>query len=122
MINFSNDSDILKYEPVLFGELHLPGQVLAAGTGGVLSGTTFSVIGADFVSAQVLAAGVIYLWTTDGALDGAFEIISIDSATQLSVSCRLTSDCLRALSPARTSSTRSGSKVMKGRKNSPHFS
>jgi len=36
MVSFSNDADILKYEPVLFGELHLPWQVLAAGTGGTL--------------------------------------------------------------------------------------
>jgi hypothetical protein len=35
-IVFSNDADVLKYEPVLFGELHLSSQVLASGTGGVL--------------------------------------------------------------------------------------
>ncbi len=86
MVNFSNDSDILKYEPILFGELHLPGQVLAAGTGGTLSGTTFTASGADFVSAQVSAGGVVYLQSSDGLLDGAFEIVSVDSATQLTVS------------------------------------
>ena len=86
MIIFSNDADILKYEPVLFGELHLPGQVLAAGTGGTLSGTTFTGSGADFVSAQVPASGVIYLQSADGSLDGAYEIISVDSATELTVS------------------------------------
>jgi len=76
----------LKYEPVLFGELHLPWQVLATGTGGVLSGTTFTASGADFVSAQISAGGVIYLQSADGALDGAYEIVSVDSATQLTVS------------------------------------
>ena len=86
MVSFSNDVDILKYEPVLFGELHLSGQVLAAGTGGMLSGTMFTAGGADFVSAQVSAGGVVYLQTADGSLDGAYEIISVDSATQLSVS------------------------------------
>ena len=86
MIIFSNDADILKYEPVLFGELHLPGQVLAAGTGGTLSGTTFTASGADFVSAQVSAGGVIYLQSADGLLDGAYEIISVDSATALTIS------------------------------------
>ncbi len=83
MVNFSNDADILKYEPILFGELHLPGQTLTAGTGGTLSGTTFSVSGADFVSAQVSAGGVAYLQSADGSLDVAFEIVSVDSATQL---------------------------------------
>ncbi|MHC4114008.1 MAG: hypothetical protein ACYSSL_01605 [Planctomycetota bacterium] len=86
MANFSNDADILKYEPVLFGELHLPWQVLISGTGGALSGTAFTVSGADFVSSQVTAGGVIYLRSADNLLDGAFEIISVDSATQLTVS------------------------------------
>ena len=61
MISFSNDADILKYEPVLFGELHLPWQVLSAGTGGALSGTTFTDTGGDFVSAQVSSGGAVYL-------------------------------------------------------------
>jgi len=86
MVNFSNDVDILKYEPVLFGELHLPGQVLAAGTGGILSGTTFAASGADFVSALVVAGQVIYLQSADSSLDGAYEIVSVDSATELTVS------------------------------------
>ena len=86
MISFSNDVDILKYEPVLFGELHLPWQVLASGTGGTLSGTTFTASGADFVIAQVSAGGVVYLQSADGSLDGAYEIVSVDSATQLGIS------------------------------------
>lgn len=86
MVNFSNDSDILKYEPVLFGELHLPSQVLIAGTGGALSGTTFTASGADFVSSAIAAGHVVYLQSEDVTLDGAYEITSVDSATQLSVS------------------------------------
>jgi hypothetical protein len=86
MVSFSNDVDILKYEPALFGELHLPWQVLAAGTGGVLSGTTFTASGADFVSSQVSSGQVIYLQSSDGSLDGGYEIVSVDSATELSVS------------------------------------
>jgi len=86
MAKFSNDADILKYEPILFGELHLPGQILTAGTGGTLSGTTFTASSADFISAQVSANGVIYLQSADRSLDGAFEIVSVDSATQLTFS------------------------------------
>jgi hypothetical protein len=86
MVSFSTDADILKYEPVLFGELHLPWQVLVAGTGGTLSGTSFTASGADFISALVTAGGVIYLQSAEGSLDGAYEIVSVDSATQLSVS------------------------------------
>ena len=92
MVNFSNDVDILKYEPILFGELHLPGQVLATGNDGELSGTSFTASSADFISALVTAGGVIYLQSADGSLDGAYEIVSVDSATQLSVSV-IRGDC-----------------------------
>ena len=86
MASFSNDVDILKFEPILFGELHLPWQVIAEGTGGTLSGITFTAAGADFISAGVCAGCVIYLASEDKVLDGVFEIVSVDSATQLSVS------------------------------------
>jgi len=86
MARFSNDADILLYEPILFGELYLPGQVLAAGTGGVVSGTTFTAGGADFVSGQVSAGGVVHLRSADGTVDGSYEIVSVDSTTQLTVS------------------------------------
>jgi hypothetical protein len=101
MVSFSNDADILKYEPILFGELHLPWQVLVAGTGGTLSSTTFTATDADFVSAHVCAGGVIYLQSTDGLLDGAYEIVSVDSATQLSISVvRSDSDAAAVAPPA----------------------
>ena len=86
MVTFSNDADILKYEPILFGELHLPWQVLATGTGANLSGTTLTASGADFIAVQVQAGGVVYLQSADGSLDGGYEIVSVDSATQLSIS------------------------------------
>lgn len=86
MLTFCTDTDIFKYEPVLFGELHLPSQVLAAGTGGQLTQTAFTANGADFVAAQISAGGVVYLRSADGLLDGGYEIVSVDSATQLTVS------------------------------------
>lgn len=86
MVSFSRDSDILKYEPILFGELYRPGQVLISGAGGTVSGTTLSDSGADFQSANAVAGGVVHLQSDDGAIDGAYEIVSVDSATQLTVS------------------------------------
>jgi hypothetical protein len=86
MATFSNDVDILKHEPVLFGELHLASQVRASGTGATLSDTTLTAAGADFVAAGVEAGGVIYLRSAEGSLDGAYEIVSVDSATELTVS------------------------------------
>ena len=86
MAKFSSDVDVLKYEPVLFGELHLSWQVLASGTGAVLSGTTLTAADADFLGANVEAGGVVYLKSSDGSLDGAYEIVSVDAATQLTIS------------------------------------
>jgi hypothetical protein len=101
MVRFSNDVDILKYEPVLFGELHLPAQVLTTGTDGTLSGTTLTANNADFVTAGVHAGYAIYLQSPDGTLDGAYEIVSVDSATQLTVSIvRASSDDSAVAPPA----------------------
>ena len=86
MTKFCNDADIIRYEPALFGEMSLPGQVLAEGTGASVSGTTLAAEGADFAGAQVSAGGVVYLRSADGALDGAYEIVSVGSATELCVS------------------------------------
>jgi hypothetical protein len=86
MVRFSNDVDILKYEPILFTELHLANQILVAGTGGTLTGTTLTASGSNFLSAQVQPGQVIYMQSADGALDGAYEVVSVDSATQLTVS------------------------------------
>lgn len=86
MIKFCNDIDIAKYEPVSFGELHLPWQVHICGDDGQISGTSFSASGADFVSAKVEAGDVIYLRSSDGSVDGVYEIISVDLATELTIS------------------------------------
>lgn len=86
MVSFSSDTDILKCEPALFSELYPAEQVLISGSGGTLSGTSFTAAGADFVSAVVSAGGVVHLQSPDGSLDGAYEIVSVDSVTQLTVS------------------------------------
>lgn len=86
MIAFSDDRDLLMYEGVLFSDLYFPWQVLCQGVGGVLSGTTFTVSDGDFIVSGVQAGGVIYLRNTDGDLDGSYEIVSVDSVTDLTVS------------------------------------
>jgi hypothetical protein len=99
MVSFSSDVDILKYEPVLFGELHLPWQVIAKGNEGILNGTTFTASEADFISSLVTSGGVIYLQTADGILDGAYEIVSVDLATQLTISVIRAGDDDAAIAP-----------------------
>jgi len=86
MTAFSNDRDLLKYEAAVFADLHFPWQVLCAGDEGGLSGTTFTKVGEDFAAAGVQAGGVIYLHNEDGSIDAAYEIVSVDSAEQLTVS------------------------------------
>jgi hypothetical protein len=86
MMRLCSDRDILKYEPALFGVNFPANQVIAAGTAGVLTGTTFGASGANFVSAQVEPGDCIYLKSADGSLDGVYEIVAVDSATQVCVS------------------------------------
>ena len=93
----------MKYEPVLFGELHLPWQVLIEGAGGVLNGTTFTASGADFIAAKVSAGGVVYLRDSAGTIDGAYEVVSVDSTTQLTVSVLRADDGDDAVAPGQAS-------------------
>lgn len=86
MITFSKDKDILRYEPVLFGDLHFAWQVLCAGEDGELDGSSFTAAGQDLISVGVEVGGVIYLRSSDGGIDGAYEIVSVDSMTELTVS------------------------------------
>ena len=99
MVRFSHDRDILKYEPVLFGELHLPTQVLTKGSGAALSGTTLTDAAGDFVSAGIEAGGVVHLASAEGVLDGAYEVVSVDSATQLTVSVLRANEDVDTIAP-----------------------
>jgi hypothetical protein len=86
MKSFSNDSDILRYEPILFSDLYVRVNLLASGSGGVVSGTSFTAASASFITAGVEAGGVISLSNAAGTIGGLYEIVSVDSATQLTVS------------------------------------
>lgn len=86
MTKFSNDIDLLKWEPVLFSELALVSQTLCQGTDGVVSGTTLTSAGADFTGSGVVAGQVVYLRSNDQSIDGCYEVVSVDSGTQLTVS------------------------------------
>jgi len=86
MNSFSNDVDILRYEPSLFDDLHFAGQVLISGSGGEITGTVFTAANADFISAGITAGMVVYLQSADSMIDGAYEIVSVGGATELEVS------------------------------------
>lgn len=99
MLAFSSDRDILKYEAALFSTLYFPWQVLCEGTNGELNGTSFSAEGADFVSANVSVGGVIYLRSDDGQIEGSYEIVSVDSGTELTVSVLRADETETAIGP-----------------------
>ncbi|MHC5165900.1 MAG: hypothetical protein ACYSOI_11315 [Planctomycetota bacterium] len=86
MLSFSSDVDLAKFEPGVFGSWFLSSQVLCGGANGIVAGTQFTASGVDFTAAQAAAGGVIYLESADGAIKGAFEIVSVDDATHLTVS------------------------------------
>jgi len=86
MSKFCNDVDLLKWEPVLFRDLALVSQTLCQGSDGITSGTTFTSAGASFVNSGVAAGHVIYLRDSGNTIDGCYEIVSVDSATQLTLS------------------------------------
>ena len=98
-MKFSNDVDLLKWEPVLFRELALPGQMLCRGEDGVTSGSTFSSASGLFVDAGVTAGQVIWLQDVEGVIDGCYEVVSVESNTGMTVSVVRTSSDDAAIAP-----------------------
>ena len=86
MVCFCSDADILKYEPVLFSDLYFGGQVVAEGAGASVAGNVFTAVGADFLNCGIAAGGVVYLWREDGAVAAGYEVVSVDSGEQLTLS------------------------------------
>ncbi len=82
-MRFSRDVDVLRVELKIFAGIGA-NQVLCGGTNGTIAGTTFSAPGADFAACGVEPGGVILL--TIGEQSNAFEIVSVDSATTLTIS------------------------------------
>lgn len=104
MVKFSSDIDILKWEPILFLDLFYSSQMLCKGTDGVMSWTTFTSGDADFISSSIAAGHVIHVSDGTGEIDGCYEIVSVDSSTQLTVSVlRASSDAAAVAPPAGSS-------------------
>lgn len=86
MSGFSNDADLARYEPAVFGRWYLTGQVLCGGSSGIAAGTQFAAGGADFAAAQVHAGHILWLESTDGATAGAYEIVQVPDSSHLTIS------------------------------------
>jgi hypothetical protein len=86
MTPFNTDVDILKREPVLFEELHLPNQVLLQGSGATLAGGVLTITDGDFIVRKIGPGHVVHLSNPADTLHGGYEIVSVDSATEITVS------------------------------------
>jgi len=86
MTRLCNDVDLLKWEPMLFRDLAPADQTLCKGNDGEVDGTTFSASGASFTGSAIEAGHVIYLYDDAGTVDGCYEVVSVDSETQLTIS------------------------------------
>ena len=86
MSEFCKDRDLLAIEPIVFLGGGFPCQELIAGTDGAIAGTTFTSADSDFQSAGIAPGMVLCTHTTTPAEGSAFEVISVDSATALTVS------------------------------------
>jgi hypothetical protein len=98
MRRFSKDADVLRVDSGAFAEaMGLP--VLCKGDGGVIAGTRFTAAGANFTAAGVAAGNVVWLRSGDGRIDGAFEVVAVESATELTVSVVRGNDEAAAVGP-----------------------
>lgn len=87
MSQFCLDRDILSIEPVAYlGGGFVSVHSLLAGSDGALAGTTFTSPTSDFCAGGVQAGMVLATTATILAEGSAWEIVSVDSATQLTVS------------------------------------
>jgi hypothetical protein len=82
MLTFCNDIDLLHWEPNILRDAAFASQTLISGTGN-LAGSTFTIAAGSFLTAHVAQDQVIVL---TGATAGSYPIVSVDSATQLTLS------------------------------------
>ena len=86
MSMFCQDRDLLSGEPVIFIGGGFVGQELTSGSDGAISGTTFTSATSNFTSAGVAEGMVLCTYADSPAEGSAVEVVSVDSATQLTVS------------------------------------
>ena len=86
MNDYCQDRDLLSLEPAIFLGGSFVTQQMIGGSDGVSSGTTFTSAGSNFNSAAVQAGMVLTVYDAAASEGNAFEIVSVNSATALTVS------------------------------------
>lgn len=99
MSNDCKDRDLLALEPAIFTGGVFDSQNLASGQDGATSGTTFSSEDADFAAAGVEAGMVLGVYSSSPAEPLCYEVVSVDSATALTVSVLRADEAADAIAP-----------------------
>jgi hypothetical protein len=81
-MTFCTDIDLLHWEPNILKDATFASQALLSGTGD-LAGTAFTLSSGSLATAHITAGMAIVL---SGGVAGTFPIVSVDSATQLTLS------------------------------------
>src|SRR5438067_692194 len=81
-MTFCTDTELLHFEPNICHDAAFVSQTLMSASGN-LSGTTFTIASGSFTTSHV-AAGQVIVFTS--GTNGSFPIVSVDSATQLTIS------------------------------------
>lgn len=102
-MSFCQDRDLLCIEPIVFLGGDALGRRLVTGSDGAIAGTTFTSTGSDFVSVGLEAGMVLCTYETIPAEGRVWEILSVDSATTLTISVlRVATDAPPVAPPAGT--------------------
>ena len=99
MTCFCTDRDLLALEPIVFLQ-GSANQQFAAGSDGAISAGVFTSATADFIAAGILPGMVLATSSTIPAEGLCHEILSVDSATSLTISRLRTNTEDAAISPA----------------------
>src|SRR5690348_8470769 len=79
---FCTDIDLLHWEPNILRDATFASQTLMSGSAD-LDGTTLTIESGSFIDAHIAPMQVIVL---SGIVTGSFPIVSVDSATELTIS------------------------------------
>lgn len=85
METYCQDRDLLSIEPTIFLAGGLPAARLISGSGAQLAGTAFTCSG-DLLAAGLEGGMVLCVYNSAPAEGAAYEVVSVDSSTEMTVS------------------------------------
>jgi hypothetical protein len=86
MSEFCQDRELLCIEPVIFIGGGFASQQLIGGTGASIAASQLHWSGGDFLAAGVKPGMIATVWQSSAAEGNAYEIVSVDSQSQLTIS------------------------------------